>query len=275
VAQYSVLIAGCGDLGNAIGARLFTRGANIYGLRRNIDQLSKGLIPIEYDLLNEDMPPKLPAVDYLIYTAAAKSRDPATYQRIYVDGPQKILRALPSSPKRIVITSSTGVYAQHQHEWIDETSPTEPNNPFGKLLLEGEEQIAALHPRVTRVRLSGIYGPGRMHLLNRIRAGEVAPLEPLHYSNRIHRDDAAGFIEHLLHQDVAGEALQAIYLASDDAPTPISEITRWLAQQMGVEIRNEVPIQRGGSKRLSNARMRATGYQLLYPDYRRGFADLI
>ena len=142
MAQYSILIAGCGDLGNAVGKRLIEAGMRVYGLRRNIDQLSEGLIPIEYDLLNEDAPPKLPAVDYLIYTAAAKSRDLRTYQRVYVDGPQKILHALPKSPKRVIITSSTGVYAQHQHEWIDESSPTEPNNPFGKLLLKGEEALA-------------------------------------------------------------------------------------------------------------------------------------
>ena len=275
MAQYSILIAGCGDLGNAVGTRLIEAGMSVYGLRRNIDQLSEGLIPIEYDLLNADAPPKLPAVDYLIYTAAAKSRDLQTYQQVYVDGPQKILHALPKRPQRVFITSSTGVYAQHQHEWIDETSPAEPNNPFGKLLLEGEEALVLQHSEVTRVRLSGIYGPGRMHLLNRVRAGEVAPLEPVHYSNRIHRDDAAGFITHLVHRDISGEALEPIYLASDDQPAPIGEITAWLAAQMGVAIHDEVPIQRGGSKRCRNALMRATGYKLIYPDYRQGFADLI
>lgn len=275
MAQYSILIAGCGDLGNAIGTRLVRAGLSVYGLRRNIDQLSEGLVPIEYDLLNEDAPPKLPAVDYLIYTAAAKSRDLDTYQRVYVDGPQKILGALPQSPKAVFITSSTGVYAQHQHEWVDEQSPAEPNNPFGKLLLQGELALAASHPNTTRVRLSGIYGPGRMHLLNRVRAGEVAPLDPVHYSNRIHRDDAAGFIAHLVQQSILGNALAPVYLASDDAPTPIAEITRWLAEQMGVAITTEAPIQRGGSKRCRNTLMRATGYELIYPDYRRGFADLV
>ena len=275
MAQLSVLIAGCGDLGNAIAERLSAAGFRVYGMRRNIDQLSTSVVPIEYDLLNGDAPPKLPQVDYLLYTAAAKSRDLDTYQKIYVDGPLKILAALPQPPKRAILTSSTGVYAQNQHQWIDEESEVIPGNPFGERLLQGELALAAAHHGVTRVRLSGIYGPGRMHLLNRVRAGEIAPLEPLHYSNRIHRDDAAGFITHLVQMDARGEKLEPVYLASDDAPSPIGEITHWLAQQMGVEIQSEVPIQRGGSKRCRNTRLRATGYELIYPDYRRGFAELL
>jgi nucleoside-diphosphate-sugar epimerase len=275
VAQLSVLIAGCGDLGNAIAERLSAAGLRVYGMRRNIDQLSTSVVPIEYDLLNGDAPPKLPQVDYLLYTAAAKSRDLDTYQKIYVDGPLKILAALPQPPKRVILTSSTGVYAQNQHQWIDEESEAIPSNPFGKRLLQGELALAAALPAVTRVRLSGIYGPGRMHLLNRVRVGEVAPMEPLHYSNRIHRDDAAGFITHLVQMDARGEMLEPVYLASDDAPSPIGEITHWLAQRMGVEIQSEVPIQRGGSKRCRNTRLRATGYELIYPDYRRGFAELL
>ena len=275
MAQLSVLIAGCGDLGNAIAEHLTRAGFRVYGIRRNIDRLSTYVVPIEYDLLSDNPPPKLPEVDYLLYTAAAKSRDLTTYQQIYLDGPLKVLKALPRSPKHVILTSSTGVYAQSNHEWIDETSPTVPNNPFGEILLQGERGLAQAHPSVTRVRLSGIYGPGRMHLLNRIRAGEVAPTEPLHFSNRIHRDDAARFITHLVQRDAAGEPLAPVYIASDDQPTPISEVTRWLAEQMQVEVTSEQPIQRGGSKRCRNTLMRATGYELLYPDYRRGFAELI
>jgi hypothetical protein len=40
-------------------------------------------------------------------------------------------------------------------------------------------------------------------------------------------------------------------------------------------VKAEVPIARGGSKRCRNTLLRATGYELLYPDYRQGFADLI
>ena len=275
MAQLTILIAGCGDLGSALGERLVAAGHQVYGMRRNIDQLSKLLVPIEYDLLSDVAPANLPRVDYLIYTAAAKSRELATYRKIYLDGPQRILNALPAPPRRVIITSSTGVYSQNQHEWIDEVSPAEPNNPFGQTLLDGELALAASHPAVTRVRLSGIYGPGREHLLNRIRNGEVALREPLHFSNRIHRDDAAGFIAHLVKRAEQGEPLEPIYLCSDNKPTPIAEITAWLAKRIGVEVKAEVPIARGGSKRCRNTLLRATGYELLYPDYRQGFADLI
>lgn len=275
MAQLSVLIAGCGDLGNALGERLIEAGFRVYGLRRNIDQLSDGILPIEYDLLNADAPPNLPQVDYLVYAAAAKSRVLDTYRTIYLEAPQRILKALPRQPRRMFLTSSTGVYAQHQHEWIDESSDVKPNNPFGQLLFEGECALAASGVPMTAVRCSGIYGPGREHLLNRIRAGEVAPDEPVHFSNRIHREDAAGFIAHLIQMDMKREPLKELYLATDDEPTPIAEITQWLATKLGVDIISRTPIQRGGSKRCRNDAMSATGYALRYPTYREGFDAML
>lgn len=275
MAQISVLIAGCGDLGNAIGTRLLAEGHRVYGLRRNIDQLSTSIQPIVYDLLSEDPVPELPEVDYLIYTAAAKSRDLNTYRKLYLEGPVKILNALPAKPRHCFISGSTGVYAQDNHQWIDETSPAVPNNPFGRILLEGEQHLAAQGVPCTVVRCAGIYGPGRNHLLNRVRAGIIAPEQPLHYSNRIHRDDAAAFFVHLVSLAEAGETLEPVYLACDNEPTPIHQITAWLAEQMGVRVRAEEPIQRGGSKRCSNRRMRESGFELQYPDYRAGFKDLL
>lgn len=275
MAQLSVLIAGCGDLGNALGERLITRDFRCYGLRRNIDQLSSGIDPIEYDLLSADTPPILPAVDYLVYAAAAKSRDLNTYRSIYVDAPQRIVSALPAPPKRIFLVGSTGVYAQNQHQWIDELSPAKPDSPFGQLLLSGEQQLAASGAPLTVVRCAGIYGPGRNHLINRIKQGIVAPQAPVHYSNRIHRDDAAGFLAHLIEADANAKIIAPLYLASDGHPAPISEITHWLAQKLGVSITEETPIQRGGSKRCRNDLMRSTGYKLSYPDFRAGFSALL
>lgn len=273
--RQTILIAGCGDLGNAIGERLLKAGHRVYGLRRNIAQLSDSIHPIAYDLRSNSPLPNLPAVDYLVYAAAAKSRDLEVYRSIYVDAPLKLMQSLVHPPKRVFMIGSTGVFAQNQHEWIDETSVAAPSNPFGEALLEGEQRLAETGQPLSVTRCSGIYGPGRQHLLDRIRLGIVAPEIPLHYSNRIHRDDAAAFLTHLINLSCANVALENLYLVSDSQPTPISEITHWLAIQLGVTPTQEEPIARGGSKRINNQRMLDTGFKLTYPSYIEGFKDLL
>lgn len=270
-----VLIAGCGDVGTALGLKLARTGAHVRGLRRTINQLPAAIQPIAADLSRADGIPPLSPCDYLIYTAAAKSRDPAVYRAVYVDGLRRVLDALPTPPRRLILTSSSSVYGQHRHEWVDEFSPTRPVSETGRILLASEQIAATAGCPASIVRFSGIYGPGREHLLNQVRAGVVAPTAPIHYSNRIHRDDCVGILTHLLQQDAAGGSLSPLYLASDDHPAPIGEITQWLAQRLGVAGRIEQPMGRGGSKKCSNRRIRASGYRFRYPDFRAGFTALL
>lgn len=268
------LIIGCGDLGNTIATKLISQQHKVYGLRRNIDQLSKGVQPIACDFYQLDNLPPLPEVDYVIFSAAAKSRDLEHYRQIYVDAPAAILRALPTPPLHSFVISSTGVYAQESGEWIDEQSVAEPNTPHSALLLEGESEFKQ-RSTCTVIRSSGIYGPGRTHLLKRILDGAIALETPTHYSNRIHSDDLADFAVHLIGKAINQHPLEALYLASDGNPASIHEITQWLAEQLGVAITRQEPIQRGGNKRIDNKAMRASGFACRYKDYKAGFKPLL
>jgi hypothetical protein len=49
----------------------------------------------------------------------------------------------------------------------------------------------------------------------------------------------------------------------------------WLAAELGVEIRERQAVRRGGSKRCSNRRLRASGYRFRYPDFRSGYTELL
>ncbi|MBR9884237.1 MAG: SDR family oxidoreductase [Oceanospirillales bacterium] len=267
-----VLIAGCGDVGTALGLRLSAEGAEVHGLRRTINQLPKPIQPIAADLAASGPLPALPACDYLVYCAAAKSRDLDIYRAVYVDGLRRTLAALPVPPKRLFLTSSTGVYGQHDHEWVDELSPTEPDSPTGQILLESETEARNAGCPATVVRFSGIYGPDRNHLISQVRSGIQAPETPIHYSNRIHRDDCAGILTHLIRQDLLGEQLAPLYLASDDAPTPIHDVMAWLAEQTESPVTQWREVRRGGSKRCRNQRIKASGYQFIHSDYRSGYA---
>lgn len=273
--KQSVLIAGCGDVGSRLALTLQQAGLKVYGLRRNINQLPDGIQGIAADLGQPESLRDLPAVDIVVYAVAASRHDDAGYREAYCDGLRHLLAALQTSPRHLFFTSSTSVYHQDDGGWVDENSPTTPTGFSGKRMLEAEH--IALHCGVpaTVVRFSGIYGPGRNHLLNQVRRGCAAPAEPVQFSNRIHRDDCADLLAHLIKRCLNGHALARIYLASDDAPTPLHEVSQWLAEKMGVTLHEFSASRRTGSKRCSNRAIRATGYNFRYPSYREGYAELL
>lgn len=273
--EQRVLIAGCGDVGTQLGVRLSAQRAQVFGLRRTINQLPAGIHGIAADMTDPTTLSELPACDWVFYTAAAKSRDPEVYRRTYVDGLRHVLEALPRPPRHLFLTSSSGVYSQSEHEWVDEQSVTEPESESGRILLASEQLALNSGIPATVVRFSGIYGPGRNHLQRLVESGIAAPSEPVHYSNRIHSADCAGVLEHLLQLALQEQTLKPLYLASDDSPTPIHEVMEWLAAELGIEIRERQPVRRGGSKRCSNRRLRASGYRFRYPDFRSGYTELL
>lgn len=275
-----LVILGCGDLGARLGLQLVEDGWRVHGLRRNAAALPAGLHPLAGDLGNPVCPAGWPEgdIDYLVYAAAADSREPQAYRRAYVEGLQHALGWLRvgQRPRRLLFVSSTAVYGQADGRWIDETSPTEPASFSGQILLEAERVARESGIPATAVRLSGLYGPGRGALLRQVQAGRRAPDGPPQYGNRIHIEDAAGLLAHLLEADRQGERLEDCYLGVDDAPAALAEVVAWLRERLAVTAEDPTPLARGaGSKRCSNARARALGWQPRFPSYREGYAALL
>lgn len=286
--SYRVLIAGCGDVGGALGRELAADGHQVFGLRRRVAALPEEITPYEADLGRpetlRDLPP---ALDYVVYAAAADETSEPAYRRAYVEGVDHLLAALDQqhqAPRRLLFTSSTGVYGQSDGSWVDEDSPTEPTRFTGELVLAGERRIAAGPWPATAVRFGGIYGPGRTRLIRRVQAGglEVDRSRPL-YTNRIHRDDCAGVLAHLLERDLAGEPVPAVVLGVDNEPAPRHEVYDWLADRLGVPRPAEAGAApsttpgrlHGGSKRCSNLGLRSLGYTFRFPTFREGYEALL
>lgn len=272
-----VLIAGCGYVGSALGRRLLQAGHEVWALRRRTERLEPGLHRVQADLTAPD---SLVALDQpfdgVAYTAAADETSDDAYRRAYVVGLQN-LQAVPAvrAAKRFVFTSSTAVYAQTDGEWVDEASPTEPRHFSGTRLLEAE---ALVHERGgTVLRLSGIYGAERASLIDSVKAGRAtyARGQPS-YTNRIHRDDCAGALFHLLQMDDPSP----LYIGCDDEPAERREVLSWLAEQLDApppQAVDELPSGRGSrsNKRCKNTRLRASGFALAYPSFRDGYAAIL
>lgn len=276
-----ILIAGCGDIGNRLGINLAVEDHRVWGLKRNTATLAPQIQPLCGDLARPDslvLPQQ--RLDYVFYTAAADTYCEAHYRAAYVDGVANLLKALTAAgqqPRRILLVSSTSVYAQRQGEWVDEDSPATAEGFSGRCILEGEELLRhGPHP-ATVVRFGGIYGPGRTtRLFESLRSGTARCVQGV-YSNRIHSQDCARALQHLMTLDEP----ESLYLGVDDDPALLCDVLRWLAGRLGVagpqvaERQDDAQQRLRGNKRCRNARLRASGFEFLYPDYRQGYAAML
>jgi nucleoside-diphosphate-sugar epimerase len=277
----NILIAGCGYVGSALARARVARGDNVYGLRRNPVDLPGGVTPIAADLAVPRTLAELPpAIDVVVYAASPGGRDDAFYRTTYVEGLRNLLAALKQQgqePRRTIFVSSTAVYGQTRGEWVDETSDTHPSHYSGQRLLEAETLLCDSGLPGIVLRLGGIYGPRRTRLIDEVRQGRAAiSRDGPRYTNRIHRDDCAGVLDHLI--DLADPA--DCYLGVDCEPEDEAVVLRWLAgvlgaappRQASADRRSE---QRSGNKRCRNARLVSSGYSFRYPSYRDGYTAVL
>lgn len=280
----NILIVGCGDIGMPLGIALAEAGYDVWGLRRSSS------LPAPINTLCADVkkPETLTGLRqhpwrYVIVTLTPDEYNDQAYLATYVEGLQNILAELVVEKsaeqviKRLFFISSTSVYQQQDGGWVNESSATEPSGYSGKRMLQAEQLLDNSVIPSTVIRFAGIYGPGRRRLIDQVLAGQGCAKSPPLFTNRIHRDDCVGFLQHLILEDERGAAIKPLYIGVDSEPSTMWEVKNWLASRLGVSPSNlkESAINRRGSKRCSNVCMLESGYQLLFPSYREGYDDVI
>lgn len=276
------VIAGCGYVGNELARMLIHEGHDVFGIRRDVSKLVPGVRGIEGNVARpKSLGPAPERVEYVVFAVGADEGTEQAYRQAYLDGLAGFLEWLADEgqrPRRLVMVSSTSVYGQRRGEHIDELSPTHPTQFRGETLLASERLGAASGLSTVVVRLGGIYGPGRESLIDRAREGKLQTRSTQHFTNRIHRDDAAGVLRYLLFHP----SPESLYLGVDDEAAEESELYSWIAKELGLaaplgEEEDEAVNRRrsAGSKRCSNRRLRESGYVFRYPTYREGYAELI
>jgi nucleoside-diphosphate-sugar epimerase len=272
----TVLIAGCGDLGTEVGLRLAAVGRTVLGLRRRSELLPDSLHGQSVDLSREK--PVVPAdTDIVIVTVAAGNPDPEVYRAAYVTGLANLLDALDDArvtPRRFLLVSSTAVYDIDDGSTVTETTPANPGGGTDSILFEAEELLRSRLPGAVVLRLGGVYGPGRERLIDQARLGRATLADRSRLTNRIHRDDAAALIVHLMLRE---EAPDPLYLGVDSTPVPGAEVLDFLAGELGLPEPEivETGSRRGGNKRISNRRVLDTGFTFSYPSYREGYRAVL
>jgi len=288
-----VAILGCGYIGLELGRQLTDAGHEVVGVRRSdsgCDAIEDaGFEAHQADLTDPDDVENLPAADWLVFAASSGGRGAEAAEAIYVDALRSVIDNYgrrESPPDRLVYTSSTGVYGDHDGGWVDESTPLDPTTDKTRVLAEAE-RIAREHAADygidgTVARFSGLYGPDR-YRLERYLEGPVTE----GYLNMVHRADAAGAVAFLLTEDLARNE---VVLVTDDEPADKWAFADWLAAECGVdqppkrtkaERLAEGDLSAAGkrrvktSKRCSNDYLRDLGYEFEYPTFREGYRAAI
>lgn len=255
-----LLLIGHGYLGHAV-TRLFAEN----GWETQAVSLSGGDDSIACCVGNADQVNSLPDADLVVHCASSgRGSCDRTYQRVYVDGCRNLVHRYSGVP--IIFTSSTSVYGQTHGEIVTEACPADPDRERGQLLLNAEHSILDAGGAVAR--LSGIYGPGRSALLRKFLAGEAQMDEDgKRYLNHIHRDDAARAVYH-----IAENKLSGIYNVTDSYPLHQADCYKDLCRMFKRPVPPSGPRdlnrKRGWTnKRVSNAKLRATGWVPHYPSF--------
>ena len=286
-----VAILGCGYIGLEL-ARQLQPAHDVVGVRRSQAGLeaieATGATAVEADVTDPETLEAVPDSDWVVFAASSGGRAAEAAREVYVDGLRETIDhfcARSTVPDRIVYTSSTGVYGDHDGAWVDEETPIEPTTEKTEVLAEAEA-IATERPiddtDGTVARFAGLYGPER-YRLSRYVEGPVTE----GYLNMVHQADAAGAVRFLLEAD---EARREVVNVVDDEPVSKWDFADWLAGECGEpeppkqtkEARLDDPeLSEAGrrriqpSKRVSNDKLRSLGYEFAYPTYREGYRDAI
>jgi len=217
-----VFIAGCGYIGERIARAYLDSGADVTCLVRSPENGSR-LESAGYTtvIATLDDPATIPIVSLassvLFYLAPppgggiADSRARNFIARMAEWG----------KPLKFVYMSATSVYSGGDGV-VTEESPAAPDSAMGKRRLDAEtaflEYGAAQNVPVVILRVSGIYGPGRLPLMQISQGQPLLNEDESGPSNRIHADDLTTVTIAAAEKGMAGD----IYNISDGHPSSMT-----------------------------------------------------
>ncbi|MEO6994209.1 MAG: NAD-dependent epimerase/dehydratase family protein [Lacunisphaera sp.] len=289
-----LVIFGCGYVGSAVARAAVAAGARVEALTRNPEKaallraqsLSKVVVA---ELSSPDWHSQLEGGADFVVNCVSSAGGPDGYRQSYLAGMASILNWAASGKTPIgtmLYTSSTSVYPQGGGAVVDESALAEGATPNGKTIRESEMLLQAVPDSVCRrwfiLRLAGIYGPERHHLLNQLRAGATTlGGSGAHHLNLVHRDDIVSAVLGCL---AAGEAIESqVFNVADTAPAKREAVVRWLAERLGhaMPVFDGIPGTRRGGEPMpdrvisSEKIQRALGWRPRHPDYRSGFDEIL
>ncbi|MDB9742300.1 NAD-dependent epimerase/dehydratase family protein [Candidatus Pelagibacter sp.] len=217
---------------------------------------------------------KLKEADHILV-----SIPPENQEDIVVKNFSKFIES--SKVKWITYLSATSIYGDHNGEWVNENSKTNPISNNGIARLKAENTWVSLEKDnkipIQIFRLSGIYS-NEKNILIRLKSGDVKLINKKnHYFSRIHVDDISNILFKSLSKFKSGE----IYNLSDDKPATSEDVTLFGAKMLNIENIEKIEVDQikserlknfyNESKKVSNKKVKSYfNYNLKFPSYIEG-----
>jgi nucleoside-diphosphate-sugar epimerase len=271
-----ILVIGCGYIGKRVADSLHAGGILVTGVTHSAESATELNETRRFPVFSCDVS-DLTAVQELarksnfdqltiIHCASSNRGGAESYRKVFLRGCENLRRCFPTA--RLILTSSSSVYPQTDGSTVTEESDASPDRETSRILRETEDLVLSHGGCVAR--LAGIYGPGRSFVLKNFLEG-TAVIEGNEghgrFLNQIHRDDAASALMHL-----AVAPRHGIFNVVDDAAMTqrecFTELARRFRLPMPAAAEPDTNRKRAWThKRLSNAKLRASGWSPRYPTY--------
>jgi nucleoside-diphosphate-sugar epimerase len=285
-----LVVFGCGYVGSEVARQGVAQGLRVTALTRNpakAEALStEGIEVVVAELADAAWHERIEGgAEFVLNCVSSGGGGAESARRSYVTGMRSLLAwaRTHGAAGTLIYTGSTSVYPQGDGARVDETAPLAlTGGERARILIEAEELLRTSDGACGRwfvLRLAGIYGPGRHHLLEQVRQGEIAGRGE-HRLNLIHRDDIAAAIWAALTAPptVRNEVLNL----ADDGAAPKAEIAGWLAQRLGVRAPRFSGEPAAGRREVTpdriivNANAKAVlGWRPAFPSYREGYEKIL
>ncbi|NEQ52133.1 MAG: SDR family oxidoreductase [Leptolyngbya sp. SIO3F4] len=270
-ATVKATIIGCGYVGKEVARLWQQQGLTVTATTTSPERVEElQTVADRVQVLRGNDPGALQdcLVDQELVLVCVGSKGRASYEETYLGTARTLAEVLPQTQvQRLIYTSTSSVYGQHHGAVVTEETPVNPITPNGEIIAKTERTLLGLSGlKVCVLRLGGIYGPGRTleRIYGRV-AGQTRPGKGDEAANWAHRNDIVGAIAFA--QD---HALSGIYnVVQDEIPT-VKELIDQVCQRHGLAAVHWDPTQpskRSYSARVSNAKIKAAGYQFVHPRF--------
>ncbi|MEI6242359.1 MAG: NAD-dependent epimerase/dehydratase family protein [Chlamydiota bacterium] len=268
----NVAIIGCGYVGTSLA--LFWKKKN-YNITATVSQVKQSktlskIIPktIIAKGTDKSIIEKLIAENDIILLTVSTSFS-QNFENTFLRTAQTLRQAALQSKqsKTLIYTSNCIVYGEHKGQWVDEKSPLHPITEQSKILIETEKTLLSLQEKKWKVcvfRLGEIYGPNR-EISKTVKQldQQVLPGKGNQYTNMVHRDDVIASVDYSLSYHLEG-----VYnIVDDDHPTK-AELYDEISNRLFLpKITWDPTLTKidHGNQRVSNHKIKASGYTFLHP----------
>jgi phosphoribosylglycinamide formyltransferase 2 len=266
-----LLLIGCGPVAERIGILALERGDVVWGTSRRAERAGalneKGIHGVHLD--SDDVRwPRLADVDSCDVVYSIPPGEHA------VDA--HVAWACAHGARRILYLSATSVWGHSDGRWVADDEPAAPSTERGRARLAHEEAVrdAAARHNISfcSLRLPGIYGDHNTGL-DRVLSGTWRMVDDgAMWCNRIHTDDIASAVFHLLNWDSLPESV----IVADGTPYRAREFAEAVMATHGVPMPPSVSLEElpasvrdfwRTNRRCRPAWLIASGWRPRFPSY--------